>query len=293
MSATPGRSWTARRVPPPTTWTAPLLRRAPLEPRPRRGPGGDPACQPSVSSRRRSTAAPSATTCSARAGAPTSGGSVTARTTSPTCSGRDRRVLSATAGTAAARLERGPRLYGDRPASPSSRSPSPTATSSRRHRRHVAARPSRRPRRRPLRRPDDRRGAADGTDGADPPSGSMSQRRWSSTPTGSTRYVGPPVSAGGARARRGRGPRRRAHARRLRAEPRRLGAVHGHAATRAPRSRCGTPRCSRTASSASAAAQPPQATDRFILSGGDDVVRADPHLPRLPLRRDRRAGRAS
>ena len=34
-----------------------------------------------------------------------------------------------------------------------------------------------------------------------------------------------------------------------------------------------------------------EATDRFILSGGDDDVRADLHVPRLPLRRGRRLAR--
>ena len=63
---------------------------------------------------------------------------------------------------------------------------------------------------------------------------------------------------------------------------------------RAPRSRCATPRCWRTASSASARCATPQATDRYILARRRRRdLGAALHLPRLPLRRGRRlAGRA-
>ena len=63
---------------------------------------------------------------------------------------------------------------------------------------------------------------------------------------------------------------------------------------RARRSRCATPRCSRTASSASGRCAPPTATDRYTLRGRRRRgLGAALHLPRLPLRRGRRlAGRA-
>ena len=218
----------------------------------------------SASSRPRSTGARSATTCSAPAGAPTSGGCATAPTTSPTCS-RTTTVLtrrpSATAGTAvgSASWAAARSTATGSASSPSSRSTSRTATGSWSctdeswtaggsdviaddlyDGQTIDAR--RRTRRLVTRRRDARRWfvAASG--------------RWSSTPAALAPYVGPPVS------RQEVARRRceiwtlavRAHAGRLRAEPGRLAAVHRARARRAARSGSGTPRCSSTTSSASA-----------------------------------------
>ena len=81
---------------------------------------------------------------------------------------------------------------------------------------------------------------------------------------------------------------------RLRPEPRRPAAHPGARRGAAGRSRCATPRCSRTASSASGRCARAAATDRYTLRGGGaEDVGAALHLPRLPLRRGRRlAGRA-
>ena len=89
----------------------------------------------SASTRPGSTAGPSATTCSAPAGAPTSGGCATAPTTSPTCS-RTTTVLTvvgrATAGTAdaSASWAAARSTATGSASSPSSRSPSRTVTAS-------------------------------------------------------------------------------------------------------------------------------------------------------------------
>ena len=79
--------------------------------------------------------------------------------------------------------------------------------------------------------------------------------------------LAPRGAAGAARS----GPRRRHDARRLRPEPRRLAARSRPGRGRHRRSRSGTPRCSSTASSAPARCARAKATDRFILSGGEDV----------------------
>ena len=109
-----------------------------------------------------------------------------------------------------------------------------------------------------------------------------------------TPYIGPPVvPPGGDDLPAGLDLTRGPTLRRLRPEPGRLGPRHGSGATRATRSRCATPRSSSTASSAPVRCARAEATDRFILQRRRRRVRADLHVPRVPLRRGRRlAGRA-
>ena len=241
---------------------------------------------------------PGPTTCSARGGAATSGGCATAATTSPRCSADVGSGLALGNGWYRGRLAWSG--VGPSTATGSAPSRSSRSTFADGHRQLVVtdetwtAGPSRGARRRPLRRPDDRRpaprsdawlhrAAADGWTGV---------RQADFDTATLTPYVGPPVVRHEDLDRSDLDVAGRPHAGRLRAEPGRLGAVHGARRGRQRDHRSGTPRCSRTASWASGRCgrpRPPTGSS----SAAARTLRADDHLPRLPLRRGHRLAAAS
>ena len=183
---------------------------------------------------------------------------------------------------------------------PSSRSSTPTARPSassptRRWRAADGADPGERHlRRRDLRRPPRAAGLVARRLrrrrlGGRAPRWSGTWRRWSRRPA--RRCAAPRCVAPVAITTSPSGP----HHRRLRPEPGRPAAADACRARPGRRSRCATPRCSRTASCARGRCAIAAATDRYTLRGerrGD--VGAALHLPRLPLCRGRRlAGRAA